>query len=211
MLGFCTAAGGASSHVAILARALDIPAVAGIEPRALEIADGTPVILDGSKGTLRLNVPRSRSSGSGGARPSTRAAGRARAADEPAVTPDGHQVEVVANIGGLEDAQAAMTKGGEGVGLLRSEFVFLERAGPHRGRAGADLTDIARAVGPGRPLVIRTLDVGGDKPLPYLPIAKEENPFLGVRGIRVGLDRRRCCAPRCGRSCARPRPARRST
>ncbi len=192
VVGFCTTAGGASSHVAILARALDIPAVAGIEPRALDIPEGTRVFLDGAKGTLRMNVTEEEVE-----RIRRRQAKHAelRAVelshkDEPAVTTDGHHVEVVANIGGLEDAQAAMTKGAEGVGLLRSEFVFLgRRTAPDEDEQAQIYTDIAKALKPGQPLVIRTLDVGGDKPLPYLPIAPEENPFLGERGIRVGLDR----------------------
>jgi multiphosphoryl transfer protein len=190
--GFCTLAGGASSHVAILARSLDIPAVAGIEPRALDIDDGTLVILDGAQGTLRVNVSeddvaqiRQRQE-----KLAARRAVEQEHADEPAVTTDGHHVEVVANIGGLEDAQEATTKGAEGVGLLRSEFVFLNRAkAPTEDEQAEIYTAIANTLAPGQPLVIRTLDVGGDKPLPYLPIAPEENPFLGERGIRVGLDR----------------------
>lgn len=190
--GFCTVAGGASSHVAILARSLDIPAVAGIEPRTLELDDGALVILDGGKGTVRTNVTEDDVARI--ARHQERvAARRARdlaAADEPAVTGDGHRIEVVANIGGLDDAREAMTKGAEGVGLLRSEFVFLGRAkAPTEDEQAEVYTAIASALQPGQPLVIRTLDVGGDKPLPYLPIAPEENPFLGERGIRVGLDR----------------------
>ena len=179
--------------MAILARSLDIPAVAGIDPRALDIADGTRVILDGAKGTLRMNVTeeqveriRRRQ-----AKHLERRAVELAHADEPADTTDGHHIEVVANIGGLDDAQAAMTKGAEGVGLLRSEFVFLERTERARARTSrprSTPTSPGRSR-PGQPLVIRTLDVGGDKPLPYLPIAPEENPFLGERGIRVGLDR----------------------
>ena len=192
VVGFATVAGGASSHVAILARSLDIPAVAGIEPRALDIADGTLVILDGAKGTLRVNVTeddvaRIRQHQE---RLAARRAEELAHASEPAVTGDGHRVEVVANIGGLEDAQEAMTKGAEGVGLLRSEFVFLGRTrAPTEDEQAEVYTAVARALTPGQPLVIRTLDVGGDKPLPYLPIAPEENPFLGERGIRIGLDR----------------------
>ena len=192
VVGFCTTAGGASSHVAILARALDIPAVAGIDPRVLDIADGTRVILDGANGTLRMNVTeeqveriRRRQ-----AKHLERRAVELAHADERADTTDGHHMEVVANIGGLDDALAAMDKGAEGVGLLRSEFVFLERrSAPSEDEQASIYTEIARALRPGQPLVIRTLDVGGDKPLPYLPIAQEENPFLGMRGIRVGLDR----------------------
>ncbi|HEY3438888.1 MAG TPA: phosphoenolpyruvate--protein phosphotransferase [Actinotalea sp.] len=192
VVGFCTAAGGASSHVAIIARSLDIPAVAGIEPRAMDLPDGSLVILDGGKGTLRTNVTEDEVAR---IRRHQERTARRRAedlshADEPAVTLDGHHVEVVANIGGLEDAQAAMGKGAEGVGLLRSEFIFLGRTtAPTEDEQARIYTDIAQALRPGQPLVIRTLDVGGDKPLPYLPIPPEENPFLGVRGVRVGLER----------------------
>jgi phosphoenolpyruvate-protein phosphotransferase len=192
VVGFATVAGGASSHVAILARSLDIPAVAGIEPRALDIPDGTLVILDGAKGTLRVNVTeddvaRIRRHQE---RLAARRAEELAHANEPAVTSEGHRVEVVANIGGLEDAQEAGNKGAEGVGLLRSEFVFLDRTkAPTEDEQAEIYTAIAKALTPGQPLVIRTLDVGGDKPLPYLPIAPEENPFLGERGIRIGLDR----------------------
>jgi phosphocarrier protein FPr len=192
VVGFCTVAGGASSHVAILARALDIPAVAGIEPRVLDIPTGSLVILDGARGTVRMNVTdddvaRIRRHQ---ARLMARRAEELTHAHEPAITTDGHRVEVVANIGGVEDAQQAMTKGAEGVGLLRSEFIFLGRTkAPTEDEQAEIYTAIAKALAPGQPLVIRTLDVGGDKPLPYLPIAPEENPFLGERGIRVGLDR----------------------
>jgi phosphocarrier protein FPr len=191
VLGLCTTTGGASSHVAILARSLDIPLVAGIEPRALEVPDGTPVVLDGTAGTLRLN-------------PSTAEIARIHEqqerhvrqrqvdqthAHEPAVTLDGQHVEVAANIGGVADAEQAVSLGAEGVGLLRSEFLFLHRtSAPSEDEQAAVYADIARVLGPGRRLVIRALDVGGDKPLPYLPMAREDNPFLGARGIRVLLD-----------------------
>ena len=191
VVGFCTAAGGASSHVAIIARSLDIPAVAGIEPRAMEVPDGSLVILDGGKGTMRTNVTEAEVERirRHQERTATRRAEDLLHADEPAVTLDGHHVEVVANIGGLEDAQTAMTKGAEGVGLLRSEFIFLGRTtAPTEDEQAQIYTDIAKALRPGQPLVIRTLDVGGDKPLPYLPIPPEENPFLGIRGVRVGLE-----------------------
>ncbi len=192
VLGFATTLGSTTSHVAILARALDIPAVAGVEPRALDISNGTPVILDGSKGTLRLN-PSVEEMARLQARQQKLAAKKQADlahAPQPATTTDQHHMEVVANIGGLADAQSAVSLGGEGVGLLRTEFLFLDRdTAPTEDEQVQAYTDIARALGPDRPLVIRTLDVGGDKPLPYLPIAKEENPFLGERGLRVGLNR----------------------
>jgi len=111
------------------------------------------------------------------------------AAHEPATTTDGHNVEVVANIGGLADAEQGMRLGAEGVGLLRPEFLYLERAtAPNEDDQTEIYSQIGRALN-GKPLIIRTLDVGGDKPLPYLPMPREENPFLGIRGIRIGLDR----------------------
>jgi phosphocarrier protein FPr len=178
--------------VAILARSLGIPALAGTEAAALEIPNGTSVVLDGNKGTLRL-------------RPSPEEIARIRGAQdraerkrkedlshahEPAVTRDGKQIEVVANIGGLKDAKQVADFGGEGVGLLRSEFLFMERnSAPTEDEQFEAYKAIAEAVGRDHPLIARTLDVGGDKPLAYLPIPKEDNPFLGERGVRVGLDR----------------------
>ena len=190
--GFCTTLGGATSHVAILARSLDIPAVAGIEPRALELPNGAPVILDGGKGTLRLNptpeeITRIRQTQE---RLATRRQAEMTVAHEPAITLDGHRMEVVGNIGGLAEAEQVPGLGGEGVGLLRSEFLFLERStAPNEDEQFETYKAIVEALGPDRPLIIRTLDVGGDKPLIYLPIPKEENPFLGERGLRIGLDR----------------------
>jgi phosphocarrier protein FPr len=191
-MGFCTTRGGATSHVAILARSVGIPALAGIEPAALELANGTSVILDGNKGTLRLHaspeeVARIRKAQE---RAEQRRKDNLAHAREPAVTLDGTRIEVVGNIGGLKDATQLAGLGGEGVGLLRSEFLFMERAdAPTEEEQFKTYKSIAEAVGSKNPLIIRTLDVGGDKPLAYLPIPKEDNPFLGERGIRVGLDR----------------------
>ncbi|HEX6289595.1 MAG TPA: phosphoenolpyruvate--protein phosphotransferase [Herpetosiphonaceae bacterium] len=192
VVGFCTTAGGASSHVAIIARSLDIPAVAGVDPRALDVPNRTMVILDGARGQLRLNpsaedVTRLQKALERNA--AKRKADLATAM-EPAQTMDGHRMEVVANIGSAADAEQALRLGGEGVGLLRTEFLFMERfSAPTEEEQVQVYQQIASILGPERPLIIRTLDVGGDKPLAYLPIPREENPFLGERGIRVGLDR----------------------
>jgi phosphocarrier protein FPr len=191
VLGFCTTLGSATSHASIIARSLDIPAVAGIDARALEVPDGIPVILDGTRATLQLNPSReelARLQQRQQQRVLLQKAALANAA-LPAITTDGHQVEVVANIGSLADARSAVALGGEGVGLLRTEFLFFDRTtAPTEDEQTQMYSDIARALGPERPLVIRTLDVGGDKPLSYLPLMKEENPFLGERGVRVGLN-----------------------
>jgi len=192
VLGFCTVAGGASSHVAIIARSMDIPAVAGIEPQAMDIENGTTAILDGSKGTLRINPTEEERQ-----RILTLKKKMAKkrkqefeSALEPAITTDGHRVEVAANIGEVKDAAETVKVGGEAVGLLRSEFLFMDRLSPPDEKEQVDVyTEIIKTLGPERPLIIRTLDVGGDKPLSYLPISQEENPFLGERGIRIGLDR----------------------
>ena len=192
MVGFCTTRGGATSHVAILARSLGIPALAGIEPAALEVSNGSLVILDGNKGTLRLHaspeeVARIRQEQE---RSERRRKENVEHALEPAVSLDGTRIEVLANIGGLKDATQISGLGGEGVGLLRSEFLFMERPdAPTEEQQFETYKAIAQAVGPNHPLIIRTLDVGGDKPLIYLPIPKEDNPFLGERGVRVSLDR----------------------
>ncbi len=192
VVGFATLRGGATSHVAILARSLGIPAVAGIEPRALEVPNGTPVILDGSRGSLRLSPPPEeiKRITEQQARVAARREEDMAHALEPAMTKDGHRVLVFANIGGLKDAQQVDSLGGEGVGLLRSEFLFMERAtAPSEEEQTESYAAILKSLGGEHPVVIRTLDVGGDKPLPYLPIPREDNPFLGDRGIRVGLDR----------------------
>lgn len=192
VVGFCTTRGGSTSHSAILARSMGIPALAGVEPAALELANGTAVILDGTKGTLRLNATPEEVSRIRGAqeRAERRRKDDLAHAREPAVTLDGTRLEVVANIGGLKDAKQIAGLGGEGVGLLRSEFLFMERAdAPSEDEQYQTYKSIIEAVGPDHPVIIRTLDVGGDKPLAYLPIPKEDNPFLGERGVRVGLDR----------------------
>jgi phosphocarrier protein FPr/phosphocarrier protein len=189
--GVCTRTGGATSHVAILARSFGIPAVCGIDTAALDLQNGTRVILDGTQGTL-LDKP---SAADIAEAKSTMLRLTAlherdlRNAAAVALTLDGHHIEVVANVRNAQEAQEAVANGAEGVGLLRSEFLFDDRAtAPSEEEQTSAYTAVADAIGPQRPLVVRTLDVGGDKPLPYLPLPKEDNPFLGMRGIRVSLD-----------------------
>jgi phosphoenolpyruvate-protein phosphotransferase len=184
-----TAFGGPTSHSAILARSLGIPAVVGVGEQLLDLAEGTPLALDGEAGTIVVDPAPQLI-----AAQRERAAGRARmeeaaraAAAEPAVTRDGARIEVAANAGSLEDVRAAVAAGAEGVGLLRTEFLFVGRATlPDEDEQFEVYRSLAEAL-QGRPMIVRTLDVGADKPLPSLPRPPESNPFLGVRGIRLGL------------------------
>lgn len=191
VVGFCTTTGGATSHVAILARSLGLPALAGADPAVLSLPEGMEVVLDGEMGELRRDPTSAQKAEV--TRLQNENLERRKAAlemaHEPAKTRDGKQIEVAANIGSAEDARQAIELGADGVGLLRSEFLFLERdEAPSEDEQFRVYQEIADILGE-RPLVIRTLDVGGDKPLRYLPMPAEENPFLGVRGIRIGLVR----------------------
>ena len=191
VLGFCTTTGGATSHVAILARSLGIPAICGIDDAALTLVEGTQVVLDGTRGVLQCK-PSSAQIDAARERVARQAAKRDEEladASAPAVTTDGHRIEVVANVRNAQDAIDGVANGGEGVGLLRSEFLFDDRqTAPDEDEQTAAYSAVATALGAERTLVVRTLDVGGDKPLPYLPLPREDNPFLGLRGIRVSLD-----------------------
>lgn len=191
VLGFCTATGGPTSHVAIIARSLDIPAVVGTGPAVLHQPEGAMAILDGDNGALYINP------GEADLRTAREAQRRlaelrdreARHRYQPAILTDGSRVEVVANIGAPAEAKQAVDAGAEGVGLLRSEFLFLERDNaPSEEEQYVAYRTMVEALH-GLPLIIRTLDIGGDKHVPYLDLPKEENPFLGVRGIRLCLAR----------------------
>ncbi|CAM3072640.1 phosphoenolpyruvate--protein phosphotransferase [Rariglobus hedericola] len=191
ILGICTAAGGPTSHTAIIARARGLPAVVGAGSEVLSLADGTLAILDGGAGRL---YPHPEEFAVASAKQfQAELAHHQAAADadrfRPAFTTDGHRVEIVANIGHAEEAAAAVEAGAEGVGLLRTEFLFLGReTAPTEEEQFLAYTEMIRALN-GLPLIIRTLDIGGDKIVPYLGLAHEENPFLGVRGIRLCLRR----------------------
>ncbi|MEL6855457.1 MAG: phosphoenolpyruvate--protein phosphotransferase, partial [Cyanobacteria bacterium J06607_13] len=191
--GFCTAKGGATSHTAIIARSLNIPAVVGAGESVLSLAKNpstTPAVLDGDQGQLYAHPT---SADLEQARTAQKERQRLRDVEwnsryQPALTRDGHRVEVVANIGAPAEAQQAVEAGGEGVGLLRTEFLFLKRSSPpdeaEQRRAYQQMTEALN----GLPLIIRTLDIGGDKEVSYLNMPKEENPFLGIRGVRLCFD-----------------------
>ncbi|MDI6868807.1 MAG: phosphoenolpyruvate--protein phosphotransferase [Coprothermobacterota bacterium] len=187
--GIATARGGPTSHSAILARMLGIPAVVGLGNAVLNIEHGTLVVLNGSQGTLEINpsqdqVLRYRSLEESLMK---KRRGELREASLPATTLDGKRVEVVANIGNVESALEAIQMGAEGVGLLRTEFLYLEReTAPSEEEQFQAYFQIAEIMGK-RPLIIRTLDIGGDKQLPYLKMEPEMNPFLGLRAIRLCL------------------------
>lgn len=189
--GLATARGGPTSHVAIIAASRGLPALVALGTAALEIADGTTVVLDAVAGTLEIDPSASRVSearAAAASREARRSAALAAAAREGA-TADGTRIEVFANLGKLNDVSLALAQGAEGCGLLRTEFLFLDRAeAPDEDEQAACYGAIAQAL-EGRPLIVRLLDIGGDKPAPYLPIAAEENPALGLRGIRVALAR----------------------
>lgn len=189
--GILTARGGATAHSAIVARALGIPALVGAGEEVLLLKPGTALLLDCQRGRLTVapdEATLQRAIQDRDAR-EQRLKEAAALRMEPAVTRDGHAVEVFANIGDSTGTPAAVEQGAEGVGLLRTELLFMAHSqAPDEATQEAEYRRVLEDLG-GRPLVVRTLDVGGDKPLPYWPIDKEENPFLGVRGIRLTLQR----------------------
>lgn len=191
VLGFCTASGGPTAHTAIIARALSLPAVVSAGERALALDDNLTVILNGDAGLLIIEpgedeIAEAKSMQQAGQKLRHEAQ---QTAGAPAITLDGHRVEIAANIGGAPEAHEALKSGAEGVGLLRTEFLFLERKQPpSEDEQFAVYREIAEAM-QNAPVIVRTLDVGGDKPLPYIEMSEEVNPFLGVRGIRLCLTR----------------------
>ncbi|MGJ7457896.1 fused PTS fructose transporter subunit IIA/HPr protein [Halomonas sp. RA08-2] len=189
--GLLTARGGATDHSAILARALGIPAAVGAGKRVLRLANDTLLILDGDRGrfTVAPSEERLAAAEQRLADQHHREAEAWEARHRTATTRDGHRVEVAANLGNTAHALDAVERGAEGVGLLRTEFLFMAHASaPNLATQVEEYREALDALD-GRPLVARTLDVGGDKPLPYWPMPKEDNPFLGLRGIRLSLTR----------------------
>lgn len=191
VVGIVTARGGATAHSAIIARALGIPCVVGAGDGLLELEQGTILLINGERG--QLWVAPEQSTLEQAAREhqlNEQRAARAHAERmQPALTQDGHRVEVAVNIGSAGETAKAVELGAEAVGLLRTELLFMAHSqAPDAATQEAEYRQVLDSLA-GRPLVVRTLDVGGDKPLSYWPMPEEENPFLGVRGVRLTLQR----------------------
>ena len=192
VVGIVTELGGKTSHSAILARALEIPAVVAVANFIGNVKDGDTVILDGSEGVVLVNPEKQAAD--------EYAAKRAAYLKEkkeleqyigkPTVTRDGVHIELVANIGKPEDVEKVLKYDGEGIGLFRTEFLFMDRTSmPTEDEQFEAYKKVAEAL-KGKPVIIRTLDIGGDKEIPYMGLKKDENPFLGYRAIRFCLDRK---------------------
>ena len=184
--GIAAARGGTLDHAAIVAGALGIPYVVGLGPALLSVQEGATLALDGDSGEVTVEPD---DTAAFEARRQAAAEERARAlqrASEPVLV-DGRRIEVFANIGSAADADLAVANGAEGVGLLRTEFLYLGRTEPPTEDEQVEaLTEIATRL-KGRPLIVRTLDAGADKPLPFIATEPEDNPFLGMRGLRLSL------------------------
>ena len=187
--GIALSGGGPTSHVAILAAAMDVPMLAGVGQALRKVQSGERAIVDAESGVLVV-APRveafAKAEQHAAARIAQRAAER-QAARLECHTRDGTRIEIFANLGSVPEAGAAVSAGAEGCGLLRTEFLFIDR---DRAPSEDEQLDIYQAIADalgGKPLVLRLMDVGGDKPLNYLPLPPEENPALGLRGIRTAL------------------------
>lgn len=189
--GICLVAGGPTSHVAVLAASLGIPMIVAVGPKLHDIRAGTTLALDADAGSLRVapDVAQRADFEYAVAARQERLRRELEAARSDCRAASGERIEIFANLGSVADAKLAVAHGAEGCGLLRTEFLFLDRAAAPDEREQRETYQRIARVLEGRPLVIRTLDVGGDKPLAYLPLPAEANPALGLRGIRVSLWR----------------------
>ncbi|PJG86263.1 phosphoenolpyruvate-protein phosphotransferase PtsI [Conservatibacter flavescens] len=192
VLGFITDIGGRTSHTSIMARSLELPAIVGTNNITAKVNSGDYLILDAVNNAVYINpnqeeIDRLRALE---AQIAEEKAELAKLKDLPALTLDGHRVEVVANIGTIRDCEGADRNGAEGVGLYRTEFLFMDRDQlPSEEEQFIAYKEVVEAMN-GRLVVLRTMDIGGDKDLPYLDLPKEMNPFLGWRAIRIAFDRR---------------------
>lgn len=191
VLGFVTEIGGPTSHTAIIARTMDIPSVSGIKDITDIANNGDLIIVDGDKGRIILN-PNKEEIEEYQAKQDEYGEFKVRLKEmigKESISKDGVKVEIAANIGRPEDMEQVLANDGEGVGLFRTEFLYMDRdSQPSEEEQFEAYKNVAERL-EGKPLVIRTLDIGGDKFLPYLDLPKEMNPFLGYRAIRLCLDR----------------------
>jgi phosphoenolpyruvate-protein phosphotransferase (PTS system enzyme I) len=189
--GFTTDIGGRTSHSAIMARSLEIPAVVGTKNITSNVSDGDLVIIDGLDGKVLVNPSDDERSAYEKKQADYEAqkAEWAKLKDQPSVSLDGKHVELVANIGTPEDVEGVIRNGGEGVGLYRTEFLYMGKSSlPTEDEQFDAYKAVLEGVGKDKPVVVRTLDIGGDKELEYLDLPKELNPFLGFRAIRFCLE-----------------------
>ena len=190
--GIVTELGGKTSHSAILARALEIPAVVAVENFLSKVQDGDDIVLDGSEGIVIVNPSQEEKEEYQAKREAYLKEKKEleQYIGKPTITKDGVQVELVANIGKPEDVDKVLQYDGEGVGLFRTEFLFMDRTAiPTEEEQFEAYQKVAIAMN-GKPVIIRTLDIGGDKEIPYMGLEKDENPFLGYRAVRFCLDRK---------------------
>ena len=190
VLGFITSEGGPNAHSAIIARALGIPAVVSSGAFVHDIKEGATVILNGGTGEIEVDPSEQRLTEAKEARAlQIEAAAKAlAAAGERAITTDGHRIEVVGNGGSVADCLSCKENGAEGIGLLRTEFLFLGKESAPSEAAQIEVYRQILETMQERPVIFRTLDIGGDKPVPYISVPNEENPFLGERGVRLMLN-----------------------
>ncbi|MCI9104780.1 MAG: phosphoenolpyruvate--protein phosphotransferase [Lachnospiraceae bacterium] len=190
--GIVTELGGKTSHSAILARALEIPAVVAVSDFLTQVKNGDSVILDGDTGIVYVNPDTEIGTEYSVKRDAFLAEKKEleQYIGKPTITKDGVTVELVANIGKPKDVEKVLQYDGEGVGLFRTEFLFMDRNSmPTEDEQFEAYKKVAEALS-GKPVIIRTLDIGGDKEIPYMGLEKDENPFLGYRAIRLCLDRK---------------------
>jgi len=190
ILGVITHAGAATSHAAILLKGLGIPAVSGIDLNLLGVEEGEIIAMDGSQGLVWLHPSAELQDQLNAIREiwEKRRQALSQIRHLPAITIDGKKVDVYANVGGLAEAQIAVQNGAEGVGVLRTEFLFLKRDTPPGEEEQVHILEQIATTLANRPIIVRTLDIGGDKALPYLPLPTESNPYLGVRAVRLSFQ-----------------------
>ncbi|MDX7924407.1 phosphoenolpyruvate-protein phosphotransferase PtsI [Aeromonas media] len=191
VLGFVTDIGGRTSHTSIMARSLELPAIVGTNDITARVNNGDMLVLDGINNQIIINPTAEQLAEAKKFQAQFQAEKDelAKLKDLPAITLDGHQVEVCANIGTVKDTDGAIRNGAEGVGLYRTEFLFMDRdALPTEEEQFKAYKEVAEAM-PDQPIIVRTMDIGGDKELPYMNFPKEMNPFLGWRAVRIFFDR----------------------